>query len=59
MNTTESKLEVAVIKCFFCGRDKGLVMNTRLTEKAAKAIREAHNHAMKNSMYIFITLAIT
>ena len=46
MNTTKSKLEVAVVKCFFCGRDKGLVMNTRLTEKDAKAIREAHNHAI-------------
>lgn len=46
MNTTESKLEVAVVKCFFCGRDKELVMNTRLTEKAAKAIREVHNHAI-------------
>lgn len=46
MNITKQKLEVAVVKCFFCGRDKGLIMNTRLTEKDAKVIREVHNHAI-------------
>lgn len=42
----KSKFEVAVVKCFFCGKDKGLVMNTKLTEKEANNIREMHNHAI-------------
>ena len=46
MTATASKLEVAVVKCFFCGKDKGLVMNTRLTERDAKNIRKMHNHAI-------------
>lgn len=43
---SKSKFEVAVVKCFFCGKDKGLVMNTKLTEKDANNIREMHNHAI-------------
>lgn len=34
--------EVALIKCWFCGEDKGLIMNSRLTPKAAKAVKECH-----------------
>ncbi len=45
-NTTENKLGVAVIKCYFCGKDKGLVMNTRLTAKNAREVEQMHNHAI-------------
>lgn len=38
-----SKFEVAIPKCYFCGEDKNeLIMNTRLTEKCAEQIKEAH-----------------
>lgn len=33
-------LEVGLTKCFFCGRDKDLIMNTRLTKEAADKIKE-------------------
>ena len=33
---------VALIRCFFCGKDKGLIMNTLLTSKAAKAVKECN-----------------
>lgn len=38
--------EVALIKCWFCGEDKGLIMNTRLTKKDAQQIRNAHGRAI-------------
>lgn len=37
------KFSAAVIKCFFCGQDKGIIMNTRLTEKCAQEIKKMHN----------------
>lgn len=42
----EKNFEVAIIKCWFCGEDKGVIMNTRLTEKCAKEIRNAHGKAV-------------
>lgn len=42
MNTTESKLGVALIKCFFCGNDKGIIMNQRLTVRDAQKIEECN-----------------
>lgn len=42
----EPKLECAVIKCFFCGKDKGLVMNKRLTKKCAEEIKQMRGHAI-------------
>lgn len=42
----DKKFEVGMINCFFCGEPKGLVMNTRLTEKDAKNIREINGHAI-------------
>lgn len=38
--------EVALIRCFFCGESKGLIMNRLLTSKAAKAIKECNNKAI-------------
>lgn len=38
--------EVAIIKCWFCGEDKGLIMNRRLTKKDAQQIREANGRAI-------------
>lgn len=46
MNNTANKLEVGIIKCFFCGKDKGLVMNTRLTSKCAEEIKNINGHAI-------------
>ena len=46
MNATENKFEVGLIKCFFCGKDKGLVMNTRLTHKDAENIKKMNGHAI-------------
>lgn len=42
----EINFEVALIKCWFCGEDKGLIMNSRLTKKCAQQIREAHGRAI-------------
>lgn len=46
MNNTANKLEVGIIKCFFCGKDKGLVMNTHLTSKCAEEIKKINGHAI-------------
>lgn len=37
---------VALIRCFFCGKEKGLIMNSRLTAKAAKAVKECNGKAI-------------
>lgn len=42
----ENNFEVALIKCWFCGEDKGLIMNSLLTKKNAQQIREAHGKAI-------------
>lgn len=42
----ENKLEVALVKCYFCGKEKGKVMNTKLTKKSAEAIRKMNGHAI-------------
>lgn len=36
----EKNFEVALIRCWFCGKEKGLIMNTRLTKKDAQQVRE-------------------
>lgn len=46
MKNAGNNLEVAMIKCYFCGKDKGLVMNTRLTQKHAEEIKKMHGHAI-------------
>lgn len=46
MKNAGNNLEVAMIKCYFCGKDKGLVMNTRLTQKHAEKIKKMHGHAI-------------
>lgn len=33
-------LQVALTKCFFCGGDNEIIMNTKLTKKAADKIKE-------------------
>lgn len=43
---TENKLEVELIKCYFCGKDKGIVMNSKLTKKEAEKIKKNHGHAI-------------
>lgn len=42
----EKNFEVALIKCWFCGKDKGLIMNSRLTKKDAQQVREANGRAI-------------
>lgn len=37
-----NKLGVALTRCYFCGKDKNIIMNTRLTEKAAQEIEECN-----------------
>ena len=32
----------SVTKCFYCGGDHHLIMNTRLTNQAAEEVRQAH-----------------
>lgn len=41
-----NNFEVALIRCFFCGEDKGLIMNRRLTAKAAEEVRECNGKAV-------------
>ena len=38
--------EVALIRCFFCGKDKGLIMNSRLTAQAAEEVKECNGKAI-------------
>ena len=38
--------EVALVRCFFCGKDKGLVLNAQLTPEAAKAVKECNGKAI-------------
>ena len=42
----QSKFEVALIRCFFCGKGKGLIMNSRLTSKAAETVKECNGKAI-------------
>ena len=42
----KTNFEVALVRCFFCGEDKGLIMNSRLTAQAAKEVRECHGKAI-------------
>ena len=35
-----NKLGAAITRCYFCGENKEIIMNTRLTEKAAQKIEE-------------------
>lgn len=37
-----NNFEVALTKCFICGKDNEIIMNTRLTEKDAKMVKEMH-----------------
>lgn len=46
MKNAGNNFEVAMIKCYFCGKDKGLVMNTRLTQKHAEKIKKMHGHTI-------------
>jgi hypothetical protein len=39
---TEDRFEVALTKCYFCGEDDKILLNTRLTAHAAKQVRECH-----------------
>lgn len=43
---TNKTLGVAIPKCFYCNEGKGVIMNTRLTEKNAKAIEAMHGHVV-------------
>ena len=36
----KTKLGVALTKCYFCGKDDKIIMNTRLTEYFAKKVEE-------------------
>jgi len=36
------ELGVALTKCYFCGKDDTIVMNTKLTEKMAKKVEGMH-----------------
>lgn len=36
-------IEVGLTKCFFCGKDKDIIMNTRLTKEAADEIERDFN----------------
>lgn len=38
--------EVALIRCFFCGKDKGLVVNSLLTPKAAETVKKCNGKAI-------------
>ena len=42
----DMNFEVALIRCFFCGKDKGLVLNAQLTPEAAKAVKECNGKAI-------------
>lgn len=38
----ERNLEIALTKCFICGKDNEIIMNKRLTERDAKMVKEMH-----------------
>lgn len=38
----ENNFEVALIKCWFCGEDKGIIMNSRLTKEDAQQVRDCN-----------------
>lgn len=38
----EPKLEVALTKCFFCGKDDKIVMNSKLTKQHADNVKKVH-----------------
>lgn len=39
----KDSLGVAMIRCYFCGEPKGIVMNTRLHPAYARKVEKAHN----------------
>lgn len=43
MKQKENLLGVAMIRCYFCGEPKGIMMNTKLSPTYAKKVEEAHN----------------
>lgn len=43
-----NNFEVALVKCFICGGDKELIMNTRLTPSHASTVKNAHGKAIDN-----------
>lgn len=46
MSNSEPKLGVALTKCFFCGEDDKIVLNTRLTKKHAESVEEMHGKVL-------------
>lgn len=40
--TKEDNFAVALTKCFYCGGDHHLIMNQKLTKKAAEEVRQCH-----------------
>jgi hypothetical protein len=38
----EDNFACVLTKCFYCGGDHHLIMNTKLTKKAAEEVRQAH-----------------
>lgn len=42
----DKNFEVALICCFFCGKEKGVIINSQLTAKAAQQVRECHGKAI-------------
>ena len=43
MKQKENLLGVAMIRCYFCGEPKGIMMNTKLSPNLAKKVEEAHD----------------
>ena len=43
MKQKENLLGVAMIRCYFCGEPKGIMMNTKLSPDLAKKVEEAHD----------------
>lgn len=39
----KNSLGVAMIRCYFCGEPKGIIMNTRLRPNLARKVEQAHN----------------
>ena len=42
MNNEPSRFEVALTKCFYCGKDNGIIMNKTLTPFYAAKVKELH-----------------
>ena len=43
MKQKENLLGVAMIRCYFCGEPKGIMMNTKLSPDLARKVEEAHD----------------